>query len=172
MEFLIDSLASPIGEIRLVSDGTYLRALDFEDYQDRMALLLKRHYGEVSFKRAANPAGATAAVRNYIEGDLAAIDEIKVKSNGSEFQELVWRWLRKIPAGKTWSYGELANAIGKPNASRAVGLANGSNPIAIVVPCHRVIGANGTLTGYGGGLARKQWLLEHEGFATQQSLVF
>jgi methylated-DNA-[protein]-cysteine S-methyltransferase len=177
MELFIDKLASPIGEVRIVSDGENLRALDFEDYDHRMAGLLKKHYSEVSFIASSNPGGATRSLRAYFDGDLHAIDTMSVASNGSDFQQSVWKMLREIPAGETWSYGQLAEAIGKPTASRAVGLANGSNPIAIVVPCHRVIGANGSLTGYGGGLSRKKWLLEHEGLSpeaqtTQQALDF
>ena len=177
MELFIDKLASPIGEVRIVSDGENLRALEFEDYDDRMAALLKRQYGDVQFTPAKNPGGATEIMQAYFEGDIRAIESLKVASNGTDFQQIVWKMLREIPAGKTWSYGQLAEAIGKPTASRAVGLANGSNPIAIVVPCHRVIGANGSLTGYGGGLSRKKWLLAHEGTepeddSAQQSLDF
>jgi methylated-DNA-[protein]-cysteine S-methyltransferase len=98
----------------------------------------------------------------YFAGDLFAVDAIETRTGGTPFQRAVWSALRPIPPGTTVSYGELARAIGRPAASRAVGAANGANPIAIVVPCHRVIGANRTLTGYGGGLARKAWLLEHE----------
>ena len=177
MELYIDKLESPIGEVRIVSDGENLRALDFEDYEHRMADLLKRQYGDVKFIESINPGGATDVMRAYFDGDILAIESLKVASKGSEFQQMVWNMLRKIPAGKTWSYGQLAKSIGKPSASRAVGLANGSNPIAIVVPCHRVIGANGSLTGYGGGLSRKKWLLAHEGCtpddnSSQQSLNF
>jgi len=177
MDLYIDKLASPIGEVRIVSDGVNLRALDFEDYEQRMNDLLERHYGDVVFAKKTNPGGATDVMRAYFDGDISAIESLKVANNGSEFQQTVWYMLRKIPAGKTWSYGQLAEAIGKPTASRAVGLANGSNPIAIVVPCHRVIGANGSLTGYGGGLSRKKWLLAHEGCipdddSAQQSLNF
>ena len=172
MELIVDTMASPIGEIRIISDGANLRALDFEDYESRMHELLERQYGQVSFRDDKNPGDATVRLSAYFEGDLEAISGLDVASNGSEFQQLVWRMLRNIPSGKTWSYGQLAKAIGKPSASRAVGLANGSNPIAIVVPCHRVIGADGSLTGYGGGLARKQWLLQHEGALAQQQLSF
>jgi methylated-DNA-[protein]-cysteine S-methyltransferase len=98
----------------------------------------------------------------YFDGDLHAIDALPVATEGTVFQKSVWQALRTIPTGKTMSYGELAVKIGKPAAVRAVGLANGSNPIGVVVPCHRVIGANGSLTGYGGGLERKRWLLDHE----------
>lgn len=110
----------------------------------------------------ADPHGLTTAIAAYFSGDLHAIDEISVATAGTAFQRTVWRALRDIPCGTTISYGELARRIGKPDAVRAVGTANGANPIGVVVPCHRVIGANGTLTGYGGGLHRKRWLLDHE----------
>ncbi|MFT4563770.1 MAG: methylated-DNA-[protein]-cysteine S-methyltransferase [Gammaproteobacteria bacterium] len=163
MKLLIDRIKSPIGEVRIVSDGEYLRALDFADYDERMQRLLARHYGSFELVPTKNPNGLSEIMERYFAGELTAIDTIKVAANGTAFQTLVWRHLRDVPLGKTWSYGELARRIGKPKASRAVGLANGSNPIAIVVPCHRVIGANGSLTGYGGGMERKQWLLVHEG---------
>ena len=159
----MDRIPSPIGEIIIISDGENLRALDFDEYEERMHELLRRHYGEVRFKRSKNPGGTSKLVKRYLDGDFDAINEIAVKTNGTPFQKKVWTKLRRIPRGKTISYGDLARRIGKPKAPRAVGLANGSNPIAIVVPCHRVIGANGSLTGYGGGIERKQWLLAHEG---------
>jgi methylated-DNA-[protein]-cysteine S-methyltransferase len=129
-----------------------------------MQLLLARHYGADNFSMIPdqNPFGLTNAIRAYFEGELEAIDTLPVATEGTSFQKSVWRALRDIPAGETISYGELANRIGKPAAVRAVGLANGANPIGIVVPCHRVIGANGSLTGYGGGIERKRWLLDHE----------
>ncbi|MGR8946657.1 MAG: methylated-DNA--[protein]-cysteine S-methyltransferase [Gammaproteobacteria bacterium] len=170
MEFFIDSVSSPIGEVRIIADEECVRAVDFEDYESRMNGLLARHYGEVSLRPKKNPLGASALVKAYFDGDIKAIDAIRVANHGSEFQRKVWSMLREIPAGKTWSYGQLAKAVGKPSASRAVGLANGANPIALVVPCHRVIGADGTLTGYGGGISRKQWLLEHEGAIPRQAL--
>lgn len=163
MELLTDRVRSPIGEVLITSDGERLRALDFADYEGRMHKLLARQYGEVTFRRARDPGGVSTALERYFDGDLAAIEGLRCASNGTAFQQLVWRTLTRIPAGTTWSYGELARHIGKPNASRAVGLANGTNPIAIVVPCHRVIGADGSLTGYGGGMDRKRWLLAHEG---------
>jgi methylated-DNA-[protein]-cysteine S-methyltransferase len=126
--------------------------------------------------RAPSPSGrAPAAIRNaiddYFAGDLDAIDAIAVRLHGTQFQRQVWTALRDIPVGTTISYKELATRIGRPTATRAVGLANGSNPVAIVVPCHRVIGANGTLTGYGGGLDRKRWLLAHERAAAHLPLA-
>lgn len=163
MEFLIDRVATPIGTVLVVSDGECLRALDFDDYEARMQGLLARQYGEVSLRPQTDPGGASRAVEAYFAGELTILDNFPVASEGTAFQQLVWRKLRDIPCGTTLSYGELAKRIGNPAASRAVGLANGSNPIAIAVPCHRVIGANGDLTGYGGGMERKRWLLMHEG---------
>jgi methylated-DNA-[protein]-cysteine S-methyltransferase len=96
---------------------------------------------------------------------------LRLRMQGTDFQQRVWRTLTEIPYGETWSYGQLAKRIGSPNASRAVGLANGRNPIAVIVPCHRVIGADGSLTGFGGGLPRKQWLLTHEGLPVTGQLA-
>jgi methylated-DNA-[protein]-cysteine S-methyltransferase len=102
------------------------------------------------------------ALEAYFAGDLTAIDTLSVKTAGTSFQQTVWKALRAISPGTTLSYGELARRLGRPNSARAVGLANGSNPVAIVVPCHRLIGADASLTGYGGGIGRKRWLLAHE----------
>jgi O-6-methylguanine DNA methyltransferase len=103
------------------------------------------------------------ALDGYFSGNLAAFAGLALNSGGSDFQRKVWAALCAIPAGQTRSYGDLAASIGQPRAARAVGLANGANPIGIIVPCHRVIGSNGTLTGYAGGVERKAWLLRHEG---------
>jgi methylated-DNA-[protein]-cysteine S-methyltransferase len=162
MELFIDRIDSPIGEIVLVWDKTALRALDFGDHDERRLRLLRSHYGTVTLTPARAPAEIFEPIEAYFRGDLTAIDGIPVETGGTAFQKKVWAALRGIPAGTTTSYGELAVRIGHAGASRAVGLANGSNPVGIVVPCHRVIGSNGTLTGYGGGLHRKRWLLEHE----------
>jgi methylated-DNA-[protein]-cysteine S-methyltransferase len=119
------------------------------------------HPGE---PRARQPLpGVTAALDRYFAGEIGVLDTIPVELNGTPFQKKAWQALRRIPAGSTISYAELAKRIGEPAAVRAVGSANGANPVAVIVPCHRVIGSNGTLTGYGGGLDRKQWLLAHEG---------
>jgi methylated-DNA-[protein]-cysteine S-methyltransferase len=162
MKLWRDRLASPIGTILLVSDGEALRALDFEDCEARMHVLLRRQYGDFGLSEGRAADGARLHLRDYFEGDLAAPERIAVRTEGSTFQRGVWAALREIPPGETRSYGQIATAIGRPTATRAVGLANGANPVAIVVPCHRVIGADGSLTGYGGGLPRKAWLLEHE----------
>jgi methylated-DNA-[protein]-cysteine S-methyltransferase len=157
-------MSSPIGVIRLVTDEEgRLRALDFEDYEARNLALLRRHYGSAEMSHGKAPPRIAEALAGYFDGDLAALDTIEVVTNGTAFQEAAWAALRAIPAGKTRSYAQQAAAIGRPKAVRAVGLANGSNPVGIVNPCHRVIGASGDLTGYGGGIERKRWLLEHEG---------
>ena len=167
MHLTLDRIETAIGTLLLVCDDSgCLRALDFADYEDRMRTLLQRHYGAFRLTDGDAPAPIRAALTAYLAGDHDALDQIQVATGGTTFQRSVWAALRRIPAGETRSYGALAAMLGKPGASRAVGLANGSNPIGIVVPCHRVIGANGTLTGYAGGLTRKRWLLAHEGVVT------
>jgi len=159
----LDRMASPMGTLLLVHDlEGWVRALDFEDYGPRMERLLARHYGAVTISEAPARAETRSALDAYFDRQFDALDRIPVAACGSEFQHKVWSALLRIGAGETWSYGRLAAAIGTPTGSRAVGLANGANPIAIIVPCHRVIGANGSLTGYGGGIERKSWLLRHE----------
>ena len=160
----LDRVATPVGEVLLVTDGEgAVRALDFADYETRMLRLLGRHSPGFALVegRAAEP--VRRAVEAYFSGDVRALDGVVVKTGGTAFQKAVWAALRAIPAGETRSYGQLAAAVGSPKAVRAAGLANGQNPVAVIVPCHRVIGANGTLTGYAGGLERKRWLLAHEG---------
>jgi len=170
MQLFLDQVESPIGTIVLISDGEVLRVLDFVDCEERMQKLLQVHYGKQKPVIGCRESAETKRIiQTYFAGDLTCIDKISVRTEGTPFQKLVWAELRTIPAGSTISYGELAKRIGRPSASRAVGLANGSNPIAIVVPCHRVIGADGSLTGYGGGIHRKRWLLEHE--SSQRSLA-
>ena len=160
----LDRLATPTGEVLLVVDADgAVRALDFAGYEDRMSRLLRRHWGEVELVEGRAQAAVRSAVEAWFGGDLTALDGLRVKTNGTDFQRAVWAALRAIPVGETRTYGQLAAAIGSPKAVRAAGLANGQNPIAVIVPCHRVIGASGALTGYAGGLERKQWLLAHEG---------
>lgn len=163
--FTVDILPSPLGRMLVVSDSAQrLRALDWEDHEERMRRGLARIYRrQPDLTRGAAPAATRRALQRYFAGKLQAIDEISVQTGGTPFQSNVWRALRTIPAGKTLSYGRLASQLECPLAVRAVGFANGSNPISIVIPCHRLIGADGSLTGYGGGLERKRWLLEHEG---------
>jgi methylated-DNA-[protein]-cysteine S-methyltransferase len=128
-----------------------------------MHRLLRLHYGVVELNDGRMPERVRDVLGGYFRGAVTGIDALAVATGGTEFQQQVWAALRAIPAGETRSYGALAKAIGRPAAVRAVGLANGANPIGVVVPCHRVIGQNGTLTGYAGGLERKRWLLAHEG---------
>ncbi|MFN7974890.1 MAG: methylated-DNA--[protein]-cysteine S-methyltransferase [Acidobacteriota bacterium] len=155
-------IESPVGTLTLLSSDAGLCALSFDDEDAALERCLGRFPG-ADVRRDADPAGAVRALAAYFAGDLAAIDRIPVDLGGTPFQASVWRELRCIPAGATRSYRDLAIAIGRPSATRAVGLANGQNPVAIVVPCHRVIGADGRLVGYGGGIPRKRWLLSHEG---------
>lgn len=165
-EFTLDRIETPVGTVLMVTDADgAVRALDFSDYEARMMRLLTRHYGQVKLTSGAAPETVRAAVATYFGGDARALDGLTVATGGTDFQREVWAALRAIPAGETRSYGQLAQAIGRPTAVRAVGLANGANPVGIIVPCHRVVGANGTLTGYAGGLERKRWLLAHEAAA-------
>ncbi len=164
MRLWIDELESPVGLLRLVvvpADGAVC-SLEFAGRDKHRKAYLQAQFGAVELEQVDDPAGHVGRLRAYFDGDLEALDPIPVLAHGTPFQQEVWRALRKLRHGETASYGALAAAIGRPGASRAVGLANGRNPIAIIVPCHRVIGADGTLTGYGGGLDRKRWLLEHE----------
>jgi methylated-DNA-[protein]-cysteine S-methyltransferase len=171
MDLFLDRMSSPIGVLRLVwsdaVDRIALRVLHLPDDDDRqrdesLPRHLERHYGRCHLVAAVAPSQIRDPLEAYFAGQVKAIDQIPAEAGGTSFQLQVWAALRQIPAGSTTTYGQLAARIGRPHACRAVGLANGSNPVAIVVPCHRVIGADGTLTGYGGGLARKRWLLDHE----------
>lgn len=161
----ISAFPTPIGEALLVTDPAgKLRTLDFRDHEPRMRRLLRLHYGrDVALVDGPAPKPLLRALTAYFAGNVGALDGIACETAGTPFQRSVWKALRKVPAGRTTSYGALARHIGRPAAMRAVGAANGANPIAIVVPCHRVIGSDGSLTGYGGGLDRKRWLLKHEG---------
>ena len=155
--------AAPFKEILIAVDSGKLAALDFNGYEARMQRLLAQRYTEVKFTEKSNPCGFSACLRSYLAGELDALDGIPVDTGGTEFQRAAWQALRTIPAGRTATYAEQAARIGRPKAVRAIGAANGRNPVAIVLPCHCVIGASGALTGYAGGLATKQWLLRHEG---------
>jgi methylated-DNA-[protein]-cysteine S-methyltransferase len=165
-----DRLASPIGTVVLAIYDGRLCALGFREHWPRLERVLRRRFADVEFRRRGDHEGIISRLRSYFRGDLAALDSIPLDLRGTAFQKTVWTRLRAIPAGQTISYRDLAAAIGAPAAVRAVGAANGANPVSIVVPCHRVIGADGALTGYGGGVARKQWLLAHEGARTSELL--
>lgn len=163
IELRTDTIDSEIGPIVIVTNDRALCALDFADCEERMKELLTRRFEELVLRHEGNPLGVSAKIQAYLAGDLHALEDIAVDPGGTEFQRTVWSSLRKIPVGATRTYGQLAASLGRPTASRAVGLANGRNPVALVIPCHRVVGSNAALTGYAGGLPRKQWLLRHEG---------
>jgi methylated-DNA-[protein]-cysteine S-methyltransferase len=165
LQLWMDRFDTPTGEMLIVADHAgNLRAADWTDHEARMLRLLRLQYGENGFRLepCCNPNGLRDAINDYFAGEFNAIDTLPVQTGGTAFQQRVWHALREIPCGTTISYARLAERIGRPTAVRAVGLANGSNPVAVVVPCHRVIGSNGSLTGYGGGIERKRWLLAHE----------
>jgi methylated-DNA-[protein]-cysteine S-methyltransferase len=165
VQLLLDQIETPIGGMLIVSDGDgNLNAAGWADGEEDVHRLLSRRYGANGFAldRPHNANGLADAIRRYFAGELKAIDSLPVRMEGTAFQRQVWGALREIPCGTTVSYGKLAERIGRPAAVRAVGLAIGANPVGVVVPCHRVIGADGSLTGYGGGIERKRWLLEHE----------
>lgn len=159
----LDRIDTPVGQVLVVTDADgAVRALDFHDFEPRMMRLLTRHCGAFKLVTGTAPAGVRDAVVAYFSGDANALNDVKTRTGGTAFQQAVWAALRAIPAGQTRTYGQIAQAVGSPRAVRATGMANGQNPIALIVPCHRVIGANGTLTGYAGGVDRKRWLLAHE----------
>ena len=162
MKLEVDSFQSPIGQVILVARDSELAFVDFEGNERRMRRLLEARFGAYQLEKALLP-DFKSKFEAYFSGDLQAVNGLNLSTGGTEFQARVWRALREIPSGQTMTYGALAAKLDKPGASRAVGMINGLNPISIVLPCHRVIGANGTLTGYAGGLERKKWLLEHEG---------
>jgi methylated-DNA-[protein]-cysteine S-methyltransferase len=162
----LDRLATPLGVALLVTDQQgVLRAFNWTDYESAMLAWIDRLYRGSRVMEGRSAAQVRDPFRAYFEGEREALAKVPWQAAGTAFQQQVWAALCSIPAGETLSYAALAHRIGRPTAMRAVGLANGANPVAVVVPCHRVIGANGALTGYGGGLHRKRWLLAHEGAA-------
>ncbi len=162
-KFFIDKMKTPLGLANLIADGDGAqRKHCWEEQAQDWRKLFHRRYGDRELVARRDRFGHVAALKRYFDGDISALDTIPVAFAGTPFQTKVWNALRTIAGGTTLSYGVLAKRIGEPKAVRAVGLANGSNPIGVVVPCHRVIGSDGSLTGYGGGLSRKRWLLDHE----------
>src|SRR5438132_4893096 len=145
---------SPLGPLLLAAEDGALTLL-------WMSPLPERGKGAVDAQNQAVLAAASEQLDTYFAGDLTAFD-LPLAPRGTPFQQRVWAALVEVPFGETVSYGSLATGLGRPGAARAVGLANGSNPISIIIPCHRVIGSDGRLTGYGGGIDRKAWLLDHE----------
>ena len=154
---------TPIDALTLAAKDGRLCLLHFGGREGPIRATLQRWYPGESIEHRRDPAGAATALAKYFSGQLDALDAIDVELNGTRFQQRVWQTLRSVRAGRTASYSEIARIIEAPMAVRAVGAANGANPVAVVVPCHRIIGSNGSLTGYGGGLKRKEWLLRHEG---------
>jgi methylated-DNA-[protein]-cysteine S-methyltransferase len=162
--FFVDHVDTPLGALSVVADRDgRLRASGWGDPTPRLQQQLGSH-GFV-LEAAEDPFGFSTAFASYFAGDLTALDPLPVHAEGTPFQRAVWGALRAIPCGETRSYGDIARRLGKPGAMRAVGMANHVNPVGVAVPCHRVIGANGSLTGYAGGLDKKRWLLAHEGSA-------
>ena len=154
---------SPIGPLTIVMDGAAIVMVNFPDFEGRVALQTKKALGTEDVADTPPHEATARAFDAYFAGKLDALDGLAVAPRGTAFELSVWTELRRIPAGETRSYKDVAAALGRPTATRAVGRANGINPVPLILPCHRVIGANGSLTGFGGGLETKAWLLRHEG---------
>lgn len=163
ISILSDHIETPLGTMLLLARDGALIGLEFDDQPERVARDLRLRFGSSERFPADNPNGFSDRIHAYFAGDVKAIEGIPTDGGGTAFQRRVWEELKRIPCGVTISYGTLAKRLGDANLTRAVGLANGRNPISVVVPCHRVIGADGSMTGYGGGIPRKEWLLRHEG---------
>ena len=172
------TMKSPVGPVAVAWKGSSIVAIQMEETKDRMGWgheyratspekrlrhTLEDRFDDFELEHAEPTARVPKALARYFEGDVEAIDRVEVDPGGTPFQAKIWKRLREIPAGATMTYGELAASVGHPDGARAAGGAVGSNPIPIVIPCHRVIGSDGSLTGYGGGLRMKVWLLRHEG---------
>lgn len=163
MRMHVWDMQSPAGKIQFsLTDQGGLSALGFADHWERLAHRVERRFGDVAWKSEQGTTNVHAALGAYFDGRRDAFDQIELELLGTDFQRKVWQALCAIPYGETRSYQQLATAIGQPNAIRAVGTANGANPVSIAVPCHRVIQTGGALGGYAGGLDRKRWLLNHE----------
>jgi len=159
----VDRVRSPLGTLTIVAADNALCALAFPVARSRMLARISSRFPRVALKRRRDPNGYATRVHAYFSGDFGALDGIAVDCGGTSFEEQVWKALREIPAGTTTTYRELAEVVRRPAAVRAVGLANARNPVCVVIPCHRIIGSDGYLKGYAGGIWRKRWLLEHEG---------
>lgn len=162
MQLFVERIKTPIGALLITHDGKRLANIAFADREERREKELTRDFPDAVVKRAAKVTHFATALTSYFHGEVRVIDKIPVMDFGTDFQRHCWKALRRVRPGTTRSYGEHARIIGHPAAARAVGAANGFNPISIVVPCHRLIGADGGLVHYGGGLERKRWLIEHE----------
>jgi methylated-DNA-[protein]-cysteine S-methyltransferase len=158
-----DVIETPVGPLEMFAAEGGMLGLAFPGSETGIRHWLQRRFGTFEERETADPFGFSGILGQYFAGDVGAIDRIRVDTGGTAFQKRVWAALREIPVGTSISYATLAREVGSPRAVRAAGLANGQNPVCIVVPCHRVIASDGTLCGYGGGLDRKRWLLQHEG---------
>ena len=163
MDLTTEIVASPIGALQLTTLGEEVVGVDFEGSHGRGRLALERWFPEATFRPRLDPSRAAQVLAQYFVDRDADLDSLPVRLAGSDFQQSVWLALRGVPRGSTVSYAEIARRVGRPDAVRAVGAANGANPIPVILPCHRIVGSDGSLTGFGGGLPRKQWLLTHEG---------
>jgi methylated-DNA-[protein]-cysteine S-methyltransferase len=183
MRIRYTTFASPVGSITVAWKGETVVCVHMDEavnrtswrtrYRsaapiERLRSELSERFGDVELEHAGPGARPARAFRRYFAGDRHALDRLAVDPGGTPFQAKVWKRLRAIPAGRTMTYGELADAVGAPGAARAAGGAVGSNPIPVIIPCHRVVGSDRKLTGFGGGLERKLWLLEHEGAAMRR----
>lgn len=164
MTLTSDVLDTPVGALVLVYEGDALVHVDFADNHARRDAQLRKRYGRFVLAPRAKAHPVLRAFRRYFDGDTRALDglDVELSPGGTPTQQKVWRALRRIPVGKTTSYGALAARVGMAGAARAVGRINGQNPLGVIVPCHRVVGASGALTGYAAGVERKAWLLAHE----------
>jgi len=174
MTIEISTLSTPIGDVVAAHRDGRLVALELADRRERLDRHLRRHHAGATVSSAEAPRWLATALDGFFDGDPRAFDHLELAASGTPFERRVWDALLAIPFGATTTYGTIAAELGNPAASRAVGAAVGANPIAIVVPCHRVVGKDGSLTGYAGGIDRKRWLLQHEAgarlpFTTRQS---
>lgn len=164
MRHEISKMETPLGPIVWAERDGALLALEFADSTETIeARLAKRDGKDVAYAPGPRRGAIAERLRAYFGGDVRALDDIPVAAQGTPFQRRVWDALRRIPVGRTASYREIAARVGVPTASRAVGSANAANPVALVVPCHRVVRSDGSLCGYAGGVEKKAWLLKHEG---------
>jgi O-6-methylguanine DNA methyltransferase len=168
MKLIFDTFPTPLGEMTAVVLDGRLCVLDFSDCSERTQRLLRR-FGNYEKAEKTNPLDIRSHVTAYFKGEKNPFAGLKLDTGGTDFQQSVWQALQRIPHGQTISYLELAHAVGRPKAHRAVGSANGKNPIAIIIPCHRVIASNGSLAGYAGGVERKAQLLALEARLNQTS---
>ena len=163
MQLRVAETDSPVGRLKLVVREDRLCGLSFEGRWSGLQRFIDCRFGAAAFRPVADAGEISGLLEAYFDGELDALEHVPVDAGGSPFQQRVWSELRRIAVGRTTSYSELARTIGQPTAARAVATANAQNPLAIVIPCHRVIHADGSISGYGGGQERKRWLLRHEG---------